>query len=260
MPPLRIAVQLSNLRLPFRKALPWAARLGARAVELDARGELNPQELSGTALRQVRKLLDDHGLSVSAVEFRTRRGYNVADELSRRVEATKAAMRFAFSLGTPLVVNQMGRIPPDESCAEWKLLVEVLSELGNFGQHVGAVLAAETGAESGADLRRLIDALPPGALAVTLNPGNLIVNGFAPLDAIAALGHDIQYVHAKDGVRDLAQGRGSEVTLGRGSADFPAVLGALEERNYRGYWCVECPRAHDPAGEISQAIQYLNQL
>ena len=39
---------------------------------------------------------------------------------------------------------------------EWDLLVQVLADLGRHGQRVGAVLAAETGSESGADLARLI--------------------------------------------------------------------------------------------------------
>ncbi|HEX7447774.1 MAG TPA: sugar phosphate isomerase/epimerase family protein, partial [Pirellulales bacterium] len=197
---------------------------------------------------------------VAAVGFRTRRGYDVADQLERRIEATKAAMQLAYDLGASLVVNQVGRVPAESEGSAWSLLGEALGELGAYGQRVGALLAAETGSESGGDLRRLIDALPPGSLAVALNPGNLIVNGFSPLEAVAELGPHIQYVHAKDGVRDLARGRGVEVELGRGSADFPALLGALEEHDYRGYWTIEREHAADPIHEIGQAVSYLQNL
>jgi sugar phosphate isomerase/epimerase len=260
MPSLNIAVQLSSLRLPFKQALLAAKRMGVAAVEVDARGEINPQELSQTGLRQLRKQFDELDLRVAAVAFRTRRGYEVPDELDRRVEATKAALRFAHALGASLVVNQVGRVPDKPEGRAWQSQIEVLADLGTYGQHVGALLAAETGSESGADLARLVAALPPGTLVVALNPGNLIINGFAPLDAVAALGTQIAYVRAKDGVRDLAQGRGVEVTLGRGAADFPALIGSLEERAYRGAWCIERERCDHPLKEIGDAVSFLRSL
>jgi sugar phosphate isomerase/epimerase len=260
MPAIKIAVQARSARLTLKRLLPLVRQWGASAVELDARGDANPQQLSQTGRRQLRKLFDDFEVRVAAVGFRTRRGYDVADELDRRVEATKAAMKLAYDLGASWVVNQVGRVPEESQGPHWNLLVEVLTDLGNFGQRTGALLAAETGSESGADLARLLAALPHGALGVTLNPGNLIINGFSPVEAVAALGPNIAYVHAQDGVRDLAQGRGIEVQLGRGSADFPALLGALEEHDYRGYWTVLRENSQNPLDEMAQAVGYLRSL
>ena len=260
MPELRIGIQLASLRLPFKKALQVAQRLGAHAVEIDARNEVRPAELGGTAIRQLRKLLNDHGLRVSAVGFHTRRGYHVVDDLAARVEATKRAMSFAYELGAPVVVNQVGPVPADTESSEWRLLLEILSELGKYGEHAGAVLAAETGTESGEDLARLLAALPTGAIGVNFDPGNLIVNGFSPLDAVGALGSEIRHVHAKDGVRDPAQGRGLEVPLGRGTADWPALIGALEDYEYRGHFTIERERPEDPVNEVQQAVQFLRNM
>ncbi len=260
MPAQKLAIQLHCLGLPLRRGLQVASQLGASAVEIDARSELRPGELSQTGMRQFRKLLEDLNLRVAAVRFPTRRGYNVVADLDRRVAATKDAMRLARELGSSLVVNQIGRVPADTTSPDWSTLTEALTDLGNYGHHVGAILAAETGSEPGEDLARLIKALPDGALGATLNPGNLIINGFETLPAAAALGRNILYVHAKDGVRDRARGRGDEVPLGRGLADFPALLGALEDFSYRGYLCVERHGAADPAYEIAQAMSYLNSL
>jgi sugar phosphate isomerase/epimerase len=260
MPPLKIAIQLRSLRMPLKRALATAAQLGAAAVEIDARTELRPDELSQTGRRQFRKLLEDLNLQVAAIGFRTRRGYNVEDDLDRRVAATKDAMRMAQDLSCSVVVNQVGRVPADADATDWPIMMQALTDLGAFGNRVGATLAAETGSESGEDLARLIAALPDGSLGVTFNPGNLIVNGYSPGEAITALGRNILLVHAKDGVRDRARGRGDEVPLGRGMADFPALLGALEDFAYRGYLCIERERAEDPAFEIGQAVQYLASL
>lgn len=260
MPPLRIAVQLRCLRLPLRQALPVAARLGVEAVELDGRGEINAQQLSETGIRQVRRLVADHGLRVAAVEFHTRRGFNEPHELERRIDATRAALRLAHALGASWVVNQVGRVPETDDDPSWRLMLDALGDLGAYGHHVGALLAAETGSESGPQLRRLLEALPSGALAVTLDPGNLIAGGFSPLEAVDALGESIGHVHARDAVYDRATGRGAETTLGRGSVEFPALLGALEQRQYRGYLSIERLEANDPAAEIGDAVKFLRSL
>lgn len=257
---IKVGIQLASLRLPLKQALLTAARLGAQAVEIDARGEIKPQDLTRTGVRQVRKMLEDLNLRVSAVSFRTRRGYDHAEDLERRIDATKQAMKMAFELGASVVVNSIGRVPEGTETPQWQTLLEALADIGRFGQHVGATLAAETGTESGEELKRLIDALPLGALGVNFDPGNLIVNGFSAADAVRALGGDVLHVHAKDGVRDLSQGRGVEVPLGRGSADFPELLGVLEERQYHGYFTIERDNAADPIYEIGAAVKYLKNM
>lgn len=260
MPALKIGIAIASLRQPFAKAIATAARLGAAAVEIDARTGLKPAELSQTGLRQLRKMLDDHRLAVSAIAFPTRRGYNVAEQLEARIAGTKEAMKLAYSLGTSVVVNHVGRVPAESTGAEWNMLVESLTELGRFAGHSGAQLAAQTGSESGADLARLIAALPAGSIGVDLDPGNLLVNSFSPSEAIQSLGPNIVHVHATDGVRDLARGRGIEVPLGRGSADYPALLSQLEEFSYRGFFTIYRREAGDPIAEIGAEVQYLQNI
>ncbi len=260
MPALKIGIELAGLRLPFKKALHTAVELGAAAVEIDARGEVDPRALSRTGLRQLRKMLDDLRLRVSAVGFRTRRGYDTTADLEPRIAATKAAMEFAYALGAPVVVNHVGRVPSDRESQTWRLLVEVLNELGRHGNRAGALLAAETGTESGEDIARLLAELPEGAIGLDLNPANLIINGFSPLEVVGATGPAILHVHAADAVWELAPGRGSPVSLGQGTADFPALLAALEEHDYRGYFTVTHRGAGDCADEISRAIRYLRDL
>lgn len=257
---LRVGIDLAGLRLPLKKALHTAARLGADAVEIDCRNQLKPAELTRTAVRHLRKMLEDLNLRVCAVRFRTRRGYDVAEDLDRRLEATRRAMQAAYDLGASVVVNQVGRIPEQPGEGGWEPMLQALADLGRFGQKAGAMLAAETGSEDGAALKRLIDALPDGSLGVTFNPGNLIVNGFSPRDAMQQLAEHVIYFHAKDAVRDLARGRGLEVPLGRGSADFPELLAMLEERGYRGYLTVQREGADDPVFEIGEAVKFLRSL
>lgn len=257
----KIGVQAAGLQVPLKVALPRLAEKGVTAVELDARGEFRPQQISQTGLRQIRKWLDDYNMKVCAVGFRTRRGYDVEDDLDRRIEATKQAMQFAYALGANVVVNQVGRIFPEQTDQPaWQRLCESLTDLGRFSQRAGAWLAMETGTESGADMAKLIEALPAGSVMVDLNPGNLIVNGFSPLESVQMLGPHIAHVHAKDGVRDLARGRGLEVPLGRGTTDFAELLGTLEEFNYRGYLTVAPIGETNRIEEALLAIEYLKNI
>ncbi len=255
-----IGIQLRCLRLPLANAIATAAKLGAGAVGIDARTDINPRELSQTGLRQLRRTLDDHRLRVSVVEFRTRRGYNVLEDLDARIDATKNAMQFAYSLGANVLVNHVGYVPEDAEGPEWELLLEVLRDLGTFGHHCGVMLATTTGGEDAPDLRRLLDALPAGTLAIDLNPGGLVANALSPQEVVRAVGSDIRHVWANDSVRDLARGRGLAVELGRGSVDYPALLGALEECRYQGNFTIVRDDSGNPVEEFGHAVQFLHNV
>jgi sugar phosphate isomerase/epimerase len=164
---LNLAVRLDALRLPLRKALETAAQLGAAAVELDARNQIHPSQLSDTGLRQLRKILDDLNLKVSSLRFQTRRGYDNADDLDRRVDATKSTMQLAYQLGCPVVVNSIGTIPEPEDPRRASLQ-SVLDDLGRFGTRIGAFFAAETGSNSGETLAKILDSSPDAFVAVAL--------------------------------------------------------------------------------------------
>ncbi len=260
MSALKIGTTLASLRLPLPKALVAAGELGAGGVQIDARGELRPGELSGTGLRHLRRRLDDLNLKVSAITFPTRRGYENLDDLDRRVEATKAAMRFARELGANVLVNDVGQIPEPLEGPTWQTLAEVLLDLGRFGQRTGVMLAARTGRANGPALASLIAALPEGTLGVHFDPARLVLGGHPVAEAAASLGPHIIHVAVNDAVYDLGQGRGVEVQLGRGTVDFPALLGLLEEHAYRGWFTVDRSEAVDPLLEVGQTIEFMRQM
>jgi sugar phosphate isomerase/epimerase len=260
MPGVKIGIQTRSLRQPIRQALTTAARLGAAGVEIDARSELRPTDVSQTGLRAFHKLLDDSGLRVSAVAFPTRRGYDVPDDLERRVLATQEAMRFAASLRTDVVIIRVGRVPGDSDPAGLGRLVEALTALGMFGDRIGARLALQTADISPQDVSRLLGMLPEHTVGVDLHPSGLIVGGHSPSEAVEMLGSHIVHVHACDAVRDVSTRQGVEVELGRGAADLPEILGRLTEFDYRGWVTIERRETSDPISEIENAVEYLRSL
>lgn len=203
--------------------------------------------------------MTDLNLRVASIRFPTRRGYDIVQDLDRRIDATKEAMKFAYSLGATVVVNAVGAIPEDESHPAYQQLQTSLGDLARYGQHVGAMLACETGSEPPQRLNALLATLPEQSIGIAFNPGNLIVNDCFEEDSIRHCAARTLCVIARDGVRDLARGRGLEVPLGQGSAEFPQILGVLEEQQYRGWFVLE--RQHENAiADIGNAVAYLKAL
>jgi sugar phosphate isomerase/epimerase len=86
----------------------------------------------------------------------------------------------------------------------------------------------------------------------------LIINRFDVREAVLALKDRIQLVCAVDGVIDLAAGRGISVRLGQGTADFPELIGLLEDIQYRGRYLVG--REDSTLEELQQGLNYLRNL
>jgi len=258
---LKIGIQTLSLRQPLRKAIATAARLGADGVEIDARTELRPGELSQTGLREFRKLLDDYRLKVSAVAFPTRRGYEEQDDLERRILATQAAMRMAYELGANVVVNQLGSVPTSADDTSFTRLVEALTSLGAYGERIGARLAAIPANESPTDLARLLAALPDATMGVDFHPVAILQSGHSTADALDDLGRHVLHVHACDAVPVSGGGRVNEVDLGRGLADLPGLIARLTAQfNYCGWITVERREATDPITSIENAVAFLRSL
>jgi sugar phosphate isomerase/epimerase len=260
VPNVKIAIQTRSLRQPLKQALRTAAGLGAAGVEIDARTELRPGELSRTGMRELHQWLANLNLSVSALAFPTRRGYDVAEDLERRVLATQAAMRFARELRADVVINRVGQVPADANDPSAVRMTEALTAIGALGDHVGVRLAAQTAGESPHNLARLLDMLPEQTIGVDLHPTGLIHGGHSPAEAIELLGKHVLHVHACDAVREAAGGRSMEVELGRGMADLPNLIGSLTEFDYRGWITVERREAADPIAEIENAVAYLRSI
>jgi len=264
----RLSVGAITLSRDLRTALRRVRELGVRGVELDARTGIDTEQMSQTGIRQIRKWLADEGLVVAAVAFPTRGGYADAERLEARIAATKSAMELAHALGTAIVLNHLGDIPAapaggDTAATDdprWKLLVDVLADLGDWGHRVGATLCAEAGRSSPEDLVRVFSALPEGAVACNLVTGSLVVHGHDPVKAVASLAPHIAHVHATDAVAGAFRGRGRAVILGTGEVDLPNVLAALEERSYRGWIGLEAVDGFGARAEIAAAIASLQAI
>lgn len=260
MPHLKIGLRVESLRLPVRQALLKAAELGVAGVQVNAIGELAPDNLSATGRRELVHLVKSLGLTLTALGFPTRHGYNTADGLDGRIAAAQKVLTLSYELRAPIVTGAIGRVPEDATHPARQILTAAMTEVARHAERVGAVFAAETGPESGATLRRFIDSLGSPGIRANLDPANLLVKGYDPIQAVRDLHDAIVHAHARDAAREAGGELGREVTPGDGDLDWTEYLGALEEVGYRGWHVIEREQTDNPEREVARAVEFLRRF
>jgi sugar phosphate isomerase/epimerase len=172
----------------------------------------------------------------------------------------RKVLSLSFDLGARRVIVQAGRIPEDLDTARGRLLTEAMLALGHHGDRTGTVLALETGLDSGQVLRSFLDRFDTGGLGVNLDPANLLINGFDPLESARALQGKVVHTHAKEARSATASRTAQEVPLGHGDIDWMQYLGVLEEIEYRGWLTLERESGETRLADITAGVQFLRRL
>ncbi len=259
MSPLKIGVRLESLGLPLRRALVEASRLGVGGVQVDAVGDLSPNNLSETGRREVRHLLRGHNLELTALGCPLRRGLDAAQDQQPRIEHVGKVLALACDLGPRVVVVQAGAVP-DKEDERGRRLDESLQALARHGDRIGAFLALETGLESGAALAAYLKRFDSGALAANFNPANLLLHGFDPYDSARALLGLVRHAQARDARRASASRAAQEVPLGQGNIDWMQLLAVLEEIEYRGWLTVDRESGDDRPADVAAGVAFLRRI
>jgi sugar phosphate isomerase/epimerase len=256
----KLGVRLESLNLPLRRALSEAGKLGVAGVQVDAAGDLAPEQLSQTGRREFRNLLRAHNLELTALGCPLRRGLDTTENQQPRLEHVQQVMSLSFDLGPRVTIVQAGRVPRDKDDPRGPVLTESLTVLSRHGDRTGATLALETGLESGTELRAYLDQFDTGSLAVNFDPANLLLNGHDIYESLRALQGKIAHTHAKDARRSGTSHTAQEVPLGHGDIDWMQYLGVLEEVEYFGWLTIERDSGEDRLTDIANGVAFLRRL
>jgi sugar phosphate isomerase/epimerase len=253
---MKLAVSLEALGGPFRTALSSAAKLGVGGVQWNAVGELAPERLTATGRREIQQLLSTHGLSLSALACPLRRGLDDPADLEPRLARIRDVMALSFELGARLVVIEPGRLPPsDDPRAD--TLTESLTNLSQYGDRTGTVLALQTGLDSGKTLVEWLGRFDTGSLGASFHPANWMIHEFDPIAELPLLRGRVVYVQASDARRNRADRVAAALPLGHGDLDWLQIAGSLAGIDYRGW--VAADRAGSPA-DIAAGVALLKRL
>jgi sugar phosphate isomerase/epimerase len=251
MSKLKIGIRLESFGLPLRRALQEAERLGVSGVEVDAVGDLSPQQLSQTGRREFGHLLRGHNLELTALGCPLRHGLDAVEGQEARIEHVRTVMSLSFDLGPRMAIVQAGKVPDDAEPASAPRLSEALLALAHHGDRVGAVLALDTGLEPGEVLQRFLARFDTGGLGVNLDPANLLLGGFDPYESARALAGRVVHTHARDARAAGTHRTVQEVALGHGDIDWLRYLSVLEEMDYRGWLTVARETGERRAADVA---------
>lgn len=248
-----LAIRLESFGVPLAQAVVLAGQTGAAAITFDAVGELAPHRLSQTGRREIRHLLSSRGLRLAAIGFPTRFGYDDVTRLDDRRQGTCAALKFAFELGAPLVINQLGKVPDSLETVPAQAMIDALRRIAEEGDRVGAHLSVRAGSQAPEKLSDFLKAISPYGLFVHLEPAALMVNGHPPADAARMLLDRVGSVQAKDAMRSLQHAAGfRELPVGRGEVDWKELRATLAEIDFRGPVIIE-----QEVGELDQRVEQI---
>jgi sugar phosphate isomerase/epimerase len=234
--------------------------MGAAGVQIDAAGDLGPDQLSQTGRREFRNLLRAYDLELTAVGCPLRRSLDTAEDQDARLEHVRKVMTLAFDLGPRLVVLEAGQVPAKEEEPAARRLREGLLDLGRHGDRVGVTLALETGLESGEVLAGYLRSFDVGSLAANLDPANLLLHNFDPVRAVAELTGKVAHVHARDARKGSAGRAAQEVPLGHGDVDWLTLTESLRETEYQGWVVVERLQGGDRVADVERGVAFLRRF
>jgi sugar phosphate isomerase/epimerase len=179
-------------------------------------------------------------------------------EWERNREMVLRSLAITEDLGLRFLTMHAGFIEEDDQ-AKARRIRDRLAELADAAGERGCMLLMETGQETAASLRDLLEDLNHPALGVNFDPANMILYGKGnPVEAVHLLSRWIRHVHVKDAVATQTPGMwGTEVPWGQGQVGSTDFLMALENIGYQGALAIERETGNDRLGDIRMAATAL---
>lgn len=276
---MKIGVITDCFKMPLEESIKTAAQLGFDGIQIYATtGEFSPEILTQERKAEIKQLLDEKGLEISALcGDMGGHGFQIEADNSERVEKTKRIIDLACEFGVKVITTHIGVIPSSKSDPCYNVMLKALTECGCYAKEKSVTLAIETGPED-ADTLLMFLKDTKGGVGVNLDPANFImVTGQDPIDAVNKLGDYIVHTHAKDGkmliktepkiIYDCFAEGGIEALnvadyfietpIGFGDVDFNAYINELRKIGFDGYLTVERETGDNPKDDIILAKETL---
>jgi len=140
-------------------------------------------------------------------------------------------------------------------------LAERAKDLADAARKKGVVLMMETGQETAQTLAEFLEKQNHPALAVNLDPANMILYGKGnPVEAVGLLGKWIKHVHIKDAVSSPVKNTwGREVAWGSGEICYETFLDALKKNGFDGTLSIEREVGESQMSDVVAAVSKLSK-
>jgi sugar phosphate isomerase/epimerase len=223
----------------FPKQLEVLASEGISALEPRSAWGINVLDLSSEQLQHVRHLLQEAGFQISAIGSPIGKSA-LSEPRAFEQERLERAITAAETLGTRLIRVFSYYVPPEYLDEARDEVIERVGALVERAARAGVTLLHENErgiyGEQATRCHDLLTTINSPALRMAFDPANFVQAGVQPMSEAWPLLQDVvTHVHIKDALfRD-----GSVRPAGQGDGAIPALLAALDARNYQGYLTLE---------------------
>ena len=117
----KIGVLVDNLHLPIAQGIKKVKELGADGFQVYViHGEMSPDNLVGSALADLKALVSELGLEISALCGDLGKGFLNAEANEEVIPRSKEFIDLAVKLGVRIVTTHIGTLTDDEHTPEWQ--------------------------------------------------------------------------------------------------------------------------------------------
>jgi sugar phosphate isomerase/epimerase len=264
-------------RRPLTQIIPWAASIGARALEVDVAGDSAfPVTADAATVEAVRQSLDAHGVRISSLACYVRLLGGTAEQDAHARSQVLQAIDLAAQLGVGVVCTIGGF--PVAGKSKLQTIAEdapaafrpILDRAGERGIKIALENWFATNMQHLDHWQAMFSAVPDAHFGLNFDPSHLAWPGIDYIGAVSEFRDRIFHVHAKDVLVDVARlGRVGSIgegwwryTLpGYGRLRWGEFITALRDIGYDDVLSVEHEdRAFGADEGFVRAVRYLNTL
>ena len=137
-----IGVILESFRLPIEQAVPAAAALGVKGLQVYARhGKMCHIEMDAAGRRDFLHLVKDSGLVFSAICGDLGSGFGNPEMNPELIEESRRIMEIALEMETNIVTTHIGVVPSDPNHPRYKIMQDACGTLAAYADSLGAHFA-----------------------------------------------------------------------------------------------------------------------
>lgn len=255
--------------LPLEKRLEITKRLGLSIYELGIENAPTDVKL-GDSVEEIKALFDKYGIELVCAAT----GNDFTEGHKNDVEKIKGVIDMCSELGIKYLRVFAGFSPVEDVVGErWDVMIETLTEIGNYSKDKGVTLAVEThGGVNAYDdgvehfyststkpeaLKKMMEQIPEN-VGFNYDPANIYAVGIKNPDEIYQMIKDrVAYAHFKD-FADLPSGHLLPAACGESDMDWKAILNGIGERDMIALFEYEIP--DDLEEGIKRCADYIKNL
>lgn len=273
----RLGVLSDEVSPNFEKAVNWAAEQGLKHVEVRVVNGINVSELADAQIVEIRKVVEDHGLYVSAIAsplfkcaLEPKRLVESGDTFGQKEQSVEEhfnklhrVIEIAKLLGTPRIriFSFWRETDPQQHSDE---VVRHLKKAGKIAVKEGVILLLENEPSCNggfaAEVAALVSAVDSPSVRGLWDPGN---EAYGAREAFPSgylsMKSTLAHVHLKDAyIRQ--DGTAKCVPLGSGNVALAAQIKALEADGYDGLYTIETHFVPEGGSQLTGTRMTLDAL